>query len=140
MFFARKDSIINNFKKFDNKTLKSCYQSIIKSKIKEKTIWLNKKMLSPYDYWQFWRNTDDRDVLRFLKMFTDLKIEKIEERDLDPMALLLVPLCLLGALQTLVLVSVGVAVDLQLAMALVWVAPVLVWVLVLGMVLVQAQE
>ena len=55
MFFARKDSIINNFKKFDNKTLKSCYQSIVKAKIKEKTIWLNKKkfLTSPansFDY------------------------------------------------------------------------------------------
>ena len=55
MFFARKDSIINNFKKFDNKTLKCCYQSIIKAKIKEKTIWLNKKnfLTSPansFDY------------------------------------------------------------------------------------------
>ena len=42
-------------------------------------IWLDKKLLSPYDYWQFWRNTDDRDVVKFLKMFTDLKIEKIHE-------------------------------------------------------------
>ena len=41
-------------------------------------------MLSPYDYWQFWRNTDDRDVLRFLKMFTDLSLDKIEkEKDKD---------------------------------------------------------
>ncbi len=42
-------------------------------------IWLDKKLLSPYDYWQFWRNTDDRDVVKFLKMFTDLEIEKINE-------------------------------------------------------------
>jgi len=41
-------------------------------------IWLNKKMLSSYDYWQFWRNTDDRDVINFLKLFTDLDLEKIE--------------------------------------------------------------
>ena len=41
--------------------------------------WLDKKLLSSYDYWQFWRNTDDRDVLKFLKMFTDTKLEKIEE-------------------------------------------------------------
>tara|TARA_Y100000591_G_C21581970_1_gene568772 strand:- start:37 stop:768 length:732 start_codon:yes stop_codon:yes gene_type:complete len=40
-------------------------------------VWLDKKFLSPYDYWQFWRNTDDRDVLRFLKMFTDIETEKI---------------------------------------------------------------
>ena len=40
-------------------------------------IWLNKKMLSPYDYWQFWRNTDDKDVIKFLKLFTDLELNKI---------------------------------------------------------------
>ena len=42
-------------------------------------IWLDKNLLSPYDYWQFWRNIDDRDVLKFLKMFTDLDLEKINE-------------------------------------------------------------
>ena len=42
-------------------------------------VWLDKKLLSAYDYWQFWRNTDDRDVLRFLQMFTDLSLERIEE-------------------------------------------------------------
>jgi len=42
-------------------------------------IWLDKKFLSAYDYWQFWRNTDDRDVLKFLNMFTDLSIDKINE-------------------------------------------------------------
>ena len=41
-------------------------------------IWLDKKFLSSYDYWQFWRNTDDRDVLKFLKFFTDIKVEEIE--------------------------------------------------------------
>ena len=41
-------------------------------------IWLDEKLLSPYDYWQFWRNIDDRDVIKFLKMFTDLKIEEID--------------------------------------------------------------
>jgi len=42
-------------------------------------VWLDKSLLSPYDYWQFWRNTDDRDVIRFLKMFTDLGLKKIDE-------------------------------------------------------------
>ena len=42
-------------------------------------VWLDKNLLSIYDYWQFWRNTDDRDVIKFLKMFTDISIEKIEE-------------------------------------------------------------
>ncbi len=41
-------------------------------------IWLNEDMLSAYDYWQFWRNVDDRDVIRFLKLFTDLSKEEIE--------------------------------------------------------------
>ena len=44
-------------------------------------IWLDKKILSPYDYWQFWRNTDDRDVIRFLKFFTDLRIDEINSLD-----------------------------------------------------------
>ena len=42
-------------------------------------VWLDEKFLSAYDYWQFWRNTDDRDVIRFLKNFTDMKIEDIEK-------------------------------------------------------------
>jgi len=42
-------------------------------------VWLDKKFLSPYDYWQFWRNIDDRDVLKFLKIFTDLGIDQIEK-------------------------------------------------------------
>jgi len=41
-------------------------------------VWLDKKFLSPYDYWQFWRNIDDRDVLRFIKIFTDINIDEIE--------------------------------------------------------------
>lgn len=40
-------------------------------------IWLNGDMLAPYEYWQFWRNTDDRDVVRYLKRFTDLPMEEI---------------------------------------------------------------
>jgi len=48
-------------------------------KTEKGAIWLDKKLLSSYDYWQFWRNTDDRDVLRFIKMFTDLTLKKIEE-------------------------------------------------------------
>jgi len=35
-------------------------------------------MLSPYEYWQFWRNTNDKDVINFLKIFTDLDLEEIE--------------------------------------------------------------
>ena len=47
-------------------------------KTEKGAIWLDKKMLSPYDYWQFWRNTDDKDVVKFLKMFTDLNLQEIE--------------------------------------------------------------
>ena len=48
-------------------------------------VWLNEDMLSPYDYWQFWRNVDDRDVFRFLRLFTDKSIEEISllESDID---------------------------------------------------------
>ncbi|MFL6788849.1 MAG: tyrosine--tRNA ligase [Sphingomicrobium sp.] len=42
-------------------------------------VWLNADQLSAYDYWQFWRNTADADVIRFLKLFTDLPLERIEE-------------------------------------------------------------
>ena len=40
-------------------------------------IWLNADRLSPYDYWQFWRNTDDRDVGKFMRLFTDLDLDEI---------------------------------------------------------------
>ncbi|SRR5258705_9781810 len=39
-------------------------------------VWLNSDLLSPYDYWQFWRNTEDADVVRFLKLFTLLPYER----------------------------------------------------------------
>ncbi len=42
-------------------------------------IWLNAEQLSPYDYWQFWRNTHDGDVGRFLRLFTDLPLDEIAE-------------------------------------------------------------
>lgn len=41
-------------------------------------VWLNADMKSPYEYWQFWRNTDDADVSRFLKLFTTLPLDEIE--------------------------------------------------------------
>ena len=55
-------------------------------------VWLDKKILSAYDYWQFWRNTDDRDVLKFLKIFTDIDAEIIENRknsDINKLKILL---------------------------------------------------
>ncbi|MFT0876419.1 tyrosine--tRNA ligase [Rhodopseudomonas sp. G2_2311] len=41
-------------------------------------VWLNGDMLAPYDYWQYWRNTEDADVRRFLKLFTLLPMDEIE--------------------------------------------------------------
>jgi tyrosyl-tRNA synthetase len=41
-------------------------------------VWLNADMKSPYEYWQFWRNTDDADVERFLKLFTTLPLDEVE--------------------------------------------------------------
>jgi tyrosyl-tRNA synthetase len=46
-------------------------------KTAEGAVWLDAAMLSPYDYWQFWRNTDDADVGRFLKLFTTLPMDEI---------------------------------------------------------------
>jgi len=40
-------------------------------------VWLNADMLSAYDYWQYWRNTEDADVGRFLRLFTDIKLDEI---------------------------------------------------------------
>src|SRR5215510_3491903 len=41
-------------------------------------VWLDADMVSPYDYWQYWRNTEDADVARFLKLFTILPLEEVE--------------------------------------------------------------
>src|SRR3990170_4400625 len=40
-------------------------------------VWLNEDLLSPYDYWQFWRNCDDGDVAKFLRLFTDMPLDEI---------------------------------------------------------------
>ena len=40
-------------------------------------VWLNTEMLSPYEYWQYWRDTDDADVGRFLRLFTDLELDEV---------------------------------------------------------------
>ena len=47
-------------------------------KTEKGAIWLNEELLSPYDYWQFWRNTDDRDVNRFLKFFTEIDTTEVD--------------------------------------------------------------
>ena len=61
-------------------------------KTEKGAVWLDKKMLSPYEYWQFWRNTDDRDVIKFLKMFTNIslnEIEKIKENNINDLKIVL---------------------------------------------------
>ncbi|NMN67744.1 tyrosyl-tRNA synthetase [Candidatus Pelagibacter ubique] len=55
-------------------------------------VWLDKRFLSSYDYWQFWRNIDDRDVLKFIKIFTDInisEIEKIKNNNINELKILL---------------------------------------------------
>ena len=61
-------------------------------KTEKGAVWLDKKLLTPYDYWQFWRNTDDRDVLKFIKMFTDIEVHKIDElknKDINSLKIIL---------------------------------------------------
>ena len=48
-------------------------------KTEKGAIWLNEDLLKPYDYWQFWRNTDDRDVKKFLYFFTEIKTSEIDQ-------------------------------------------------------------
>ncbi len=42
-------------------------------------IWLNQDLCSPWDYWQFWRNTEDQDVIKFIKLFTEIEFNEIEK-------------------------------------------------------------
>ena len=49
-------------------------------KTEKGAIWLDKKLYSAYDYWQFWRNTSDEDVKRFLMYFTELDVDKIKKK------------------------------------------------------------
>ena len=48
-------------------------------KTSEGAVWLDEKLLSSYDYWQFWRNTEDDDVIRYLKLFTEIDIQEIDK-------------------------------------------------------------
>ena len=63
-------------------------------KTEKGAVWLDKKMFSPYDYWQFWRNTADEDVKRFLKYFTEVNVEELSskidsEKDINKLKILL---------------------------------------------------
>ena len=63
-------------------------------KTEKGAIWLNEDQLSPYDYWQFWRNTDDRDVKRFLNFFTEIQPSEVnnifkKEKNINNLKILL---------------------------------------------------
>jgi tyrosyl-tRNA synthetase len=63
-------------------------------KTEKGAIWLNEDLFSPYDYWQFWRNVDDKDIKRFLNFFTEIKTEEIdkiikEEKNINKLKILL---------------------------------------------------
>ncbi len=63
-------------------------------KTEKGAIWLNESLFSTYDYWQFWRNSDDKDVERFLKFFTEIETKEIdklmeEETDINKLKILL---------------------------------------------------
>tara|TARA_Y100000591_G_C21843817_1_gene707405 strand:- start:2188 stop:3426 length:1239 start_codon:yes stop_codon:yes gene_type:complete len=63
-------------------------------KTEKGAIWLNEELLSPYEYWQFWRNTDDRDIKRFLYFFTNIEVDEInniieKERNINNLKILL---------------------------------------------------
>ena len=63
-------------------------------KTEKGAVWLNEKLFSAYDYWQFWRNTDDNDVKKFLNYFTEIDSEKLKqifdkEQDINKLKILL---------------------------------------------------
>tara|TARA_E500000331_G_C17245735_1_gene709046 strand:- start:1639 stop:2376 length:738 start_codon:yes stop_codon:yes gene_type:complete len=63
-------------------------------KTEKGAVWLDRKLFSPYDYWQFWRNTDDADVKRFLSFFTEIDSNVIskktnDEKDINKLKILL---------------------------------------------------
>jgi tyrosyl-tRNA synthetase len=47
-------------------------------KTEKGAVWLNAENLSPYDYWQFWRNVEDADVLKLMRIYTDLSVQEID--------------------------------------------------------------
>ena len=80
------EAFMNYMNKGDNKDLFGLTTPLLTTaagakmgKTANGAVWLNKEMLTPYDYWQFWRNTEDADVGRFLRLFTELPIKEIEK-------------------------------------------------------------
>ena len=77
---------VDLIKRFSNKNVYGLTTPLITlasgakmGKTENGAIWLDKKLLSAYDFWQFWRNIDDKDVLKFLKYFTNLSTDEIEQ-------------------------------------------------------------
>ena len=80
-------NIINGIELIRKKTKKECFgitspllttsSGSKMGKSEKGAIWLNKDLLSDHDFWQFWRNTEDNDVTKFLKLFTELDLDKI---------------------------------------------------------------
>tara|TARA_B100000963_G_scaffold288531_1_gene257825 strand:- start:771 stop:2003 length:1233 start_codon:yes stop_codon:yes gene_type:complete len=80
-------NIVNGIELIRKKTRKECFgitspllttsSGSKMGKSEKGAIWLNKDLLSDHNFWQFWRNTEDDDVIRFLKLFTELDLEKI---------------------------------------------------------------
>ncbi len=62
-------------------------------KTEKGAVWLDEKLFSAYDYWQFWRNSDDRDIVKFLRFFTDIDIDEIkklvEKKDINDLKIIL---------------------------------------------------
>ena len=72
-------------RRVDNRTLYGLTSPLLTTssgakmgKTADGAVWLNERMLSAYDYWQFWRNADDADIGRFLRLFTELPLDEIE--------------------------------------------------------------
>ena len=72
-------------RRVDNRTLYGLTSPLLTTssgakmgKTADGAVWLNERMLSAYDYWQFWRNADDADVGRFLRLFTELPLDEVE--------------------------------------------------------------
>src|SRR5579863_3707738 len=78
-------------RRIDNRTLFGLTTPLLSTasgakmgKTAQGAVWLTEDRLSAYDYWQFWRNTEDGDVGRFLRLFTDLPVEEIERLERLP--------------------------------------------------------
>ncbi len=84
-------NIVNGIELIRKKTKKECFgitspllttsSGSKMGKSEKGAIWLNQNLLSDYDFWQFWRNTEDDDVIKFLKLFTELELNEITHLD-----------------------------------------------------------